>query len=126
MLAGIFIASNTYEHTGGYKDLHAEPVVQNPLISQLPLDIQLDMLKNSNKVREEIHDTITIVHHDTVPVVKYKYKYRKPKKSVEPDTMPSQLPDTLYVPELNIKVKMGEKELMDTILTVGPDFCKNQ
>ena len=126
MLAGIFIASKEYPKSG-YKDLHAEPARATPfqVTPQLPLDIQLDMLKRANEVIEPemIHDTVTVVRHDTVHTVKYKVKYRTPKKSVEPDTLPTQMKDTLYVPSLKVKMQMGEKELMDTIITLGPALC---
>lgn len=124
MIAGIFIASKEYPKHG-YKDLYAAPAPRATpsLMTQLPLDVQLDMLKRANEVHETTHDTITIVRHDTVHTVKYKTKYRVPKKSVEPDTLPKQAIDTLYVPSLKVKMQMGEKELMDTIITLGPALC---
>lgn len=117
MLAGIFIVSNGSPPK--YKQLHAESVQP----TALPLDLQLDIAKRFNTAPEVIRDTITVVRHDTVHTVKYKTKYRVPKKSVEPDTLPKQAIDTLYVPSLKIKMQMGEKELMDTIITLGPDLC---
>lgn len=119
MVAGIFIMYNG--KTASHKQLHA--ATPPPVATPLPLDLQLDIAKRFNKGPEVIRDTITVVHHDTVPVVKYKVKYRAPKKSVEPDTLPTQIHDTLYVPSLKVKMQMGEKELMDTIITLGPALC---
>lgn len=122
MLAGVFIVFHGKD--ASYKKLHAENLRNPP--AEIPLDLQLDIAKRFNTDPEVIRDTITVVRHDTVHTVKYKTKYRAPKKSVEPDTLPTQVIDTLCVPSLKIKMQMGEKELMDTIITLGPAMCNNQ
>lgn len=100
--------------------LHAAPVA--PIVlsrGALPLDLQLDLAKHDSiQIRKD-----TIVLHDTVQVVKYKIKYRAPKKKVaEPDSLPAPAkPDTLSVPKLKILIQMSEDVLMDTTFTVVPD-----
>lgn len=87
----------------------------------LPLDLQLDLAK-----RDSIRNRPdTVILHDTVRIVKYKIKYRAPKKPVEPDSLPTPAkPDTLFVPKLKISIQMSKDVLMDTTFTVIPDSVK--
>lgn len=86
----------------------------------MPLDLQLNMAKHDSVIIQKD----TIIHHDTVQVVKYKTKYIERKKAVEPDSLQPAVKDTLYVPELKIRIQMSEDVLMDTTITVKPENCK--
>lgn len=120
LLAGYFVASKVpHEQNTICAASRTPPTTIG--VESLPLDLRLDLSK-----QDTVRDTVTIVHHDTVHVVKYKTKRRTKKRSVEPDTLPAQKKDTLYVPSLKIKMQMGKKELMDTIITLGPAICNNQ
>jgi hypothetical protein len=99
--------------------LHAAPIAPIVLSSRaLPLDLQLDLAKY-----DSINSRVdTIIRHDTVRVVKYKTKYRAPKKAVEPDSLLAPaIKDTLYVPKLKIFIQMGKDVLMDTTFIRKPD-----
>lgn len=87
----------------------------------LPLDLRLDLNKHDSvQIRRD-----TIILHDTVRVVKYKIKYRTPKKQVEPDSLPAPAkPDTLYVPRLKIFIQTSEDVLVDTTFAIIPDSSK--
>ena len=121
LLAGYFVASKVPHEQNTMYAASRTPPVTTIGVESLPLDLRLDLNK-----QDTVRDTVTIVHHDTVHVVKYKTKRRTKKRLVEPDTLPAQKKDTLYVPSLKIKMQMGKKELMDTIITLGPAICNNQ
>lgn len=121
MLAGYFVASREPSHSNMIYAADYSPPPVKIGVNDLPLDLQLDLTRT-----DTVRDTVTIIHHDTVQVVKYKTKYRTHKPSVEPDTLLAQPKDTLYVPSLKVKMQMGEKELMDTIITLGPAICNNR
>lgn len=119
MVSGILLTNMTVPQQN---QLYA---AQPPIIIQrstLPLDLQLDLAKHDS----ENNRTDTIIQHDTVHVVKYKIKYRAPKKTVEPDSLsPVVAPDTSNVSMLNILIRMSEDVLMDTTIIVKPvnDSC---
>lgn len=120
MIAGFMIAF--MKPPEAHNQLHAAPVA--PIVlsrSALPLDLQLDLAKHDSvKILRD-----TIVLHDTVRIVKYKTKYRTPKKAVEPDSLLSPAkPDTLSVPKLKILIQVSKDVLMDTTFTVIPDSVK--
>lgn len=115
MISGFLIS---FMKSEPQNQLRAAP---SPLIvtrSALPLDLQLDLAKrDSVKTRVD-----TIVLHDTVQVVKYKTKYRAPKKVTEPDSLPAPVaPDTLCVSQLKIFIQMSKDVLMDTTFVIKPD-----
>lgn len=103
-------------------EIHASSPMQLTITrNALPLDLQLDLAKHDSI----IHRIDTIVQHDTVQIVKYKTKYRAPKKTIEPDSLPSPVTkDTLYVPELRVFIQMSKDVLMDTTFVIKPDSNK--
>lgn len=120
MIAGFMISF--MKPSTPQNQLHAAPLAPITISkSALPLDLQLDLAKHDSV--ETRRDTIVV--HDTVHVVKYKIKYRTPKKVVEPDSLPAPAkPDTLSVPKLKILIQVGEDVLTDTTFTVIPDSVK--
>lgn len=118
LIAGIILSNIQGQKQN---QLHAASPPITVLKTELPLDLQLDLAKHDST----LHRIDTIIQHDTVHVVKYKIKYRAPKKSVEPDSLPTPaITDTLCVPELKVRIQMGKDVLMDSVLLVNPELLK--
>ena len=118
LIAGILLSNIEGQKQN---QLHASPPI-TVIKTELPLDLQLDLAKRDSS----LHRIDTVIQHDTVHIVKYKIKYRAPKKSIEPDSLPtSATSDTLCVPELKVRIQMGEDVLMDSVLLVNPELLKH-
>ena len=115
MISGFLI---TFMKSEPQNQLHAAPVAPLFITKEaLPLDLQSGLAKNDKSIVPKD----TVILRDTVHVVKYRTKYRAPKKMVRPDSIPSPArSDTLYVPELRVIIQTSKDVLVDTTFTIKP------
>lgn len=139
MVAGICSVMTT-PHITDQNVLHAAKPLTLVRPSDLPLDLQLDLVKPAKKDTIIVRDTVTI--RDTIKVSSSKPKTakkfkgtKKVKPVVKPDTI-TTLPktdtlyvskvDTVYIPSLYIIVPMDKlEEPIDTTNTPSAEeWCK--
>ena len=102
-------------HSGKTAQAATAPTYVGPV--QLPYDLLLGHTNNVGTTifRDTIHDTIPLeIRHDTVPIVKYKTKWRT-KRVIVPDSITRQAPvDTLYVSKPALVIPVVKEEAKDT------------
>lgn len=119
MLGGYFISltNNAFKIVSDAKTAHAATAPSFVVPMQYPRDLLLGHNNNvgTTILRDTIHDTIPLeIRHDTVPIVKYKTKWRT-KEVIVPDTISRQAPiDTLYVSKPVILMPAVKEEAVDS------------
>lgn len=119
MFCGYFISINNHAFgiISSAKSARAAPMQVITPIKQYPRDLLLSHTNNvgTTMCRDTIHDTIPLeIRYDTIPIVKYKTKW-KTKRVIVPDTVSRRVPvDTLYVSKPAIIIPVVKEEANDT------------